>query len=55
MNWKWKGQTIYPYDAFYRRASERFGKGSIGGGNREPMIMEIFYENGYNNMSELQG
>ena len=32
MNWKWKGQTIYPYDAFYRRASERFGKGSIGGG-----------------------
>lgn len=31
MNWKWKGQTIYPYDAFYRRASERFGNGSIGG------------------------
>ena len=28
---------------------------TCGGGNREPMIMEIFYENGYNNMSELQG
>ena len=35
MNWKWKGQTIYPYEGFYRRASERFGKGSIGGGQMQ--------------------
>lgn len=51
MNWKWKGQTIYPYDAFYRRASERFGKGSIGGGQSRCVkcdddltILEVVYE-----------
>lgn len=32
MKLKWKSQTIEPYSAFHRRASERFGKGSIGGG-----------------------
>ena len=51
MNWKWKGQTIYPYDAFYRKASERFGKGSIGGGpsrcvkcDDDLTILEVVYE-----------
>ena len=32
MKWKWRTQYIAPYESFYRRASDRFGKGSIGGG-----------------------
>jgi hypothetical protein len=46
MNWNWKGQTIYPYEGFYRRASERFAKGSIGGGYDTMLVavMEIEYE-----------
>lgn len=28
----YKGQTIEPYESFYRTASERFFHGSIGGG-----------------------
>ena len=28
----WKGKPIEPYEAFYRRASERFFHGTVGGG-----------------------
>ena len=28
----YKGQTIEPYESFYRRASERFFHGTVGGG-----------------------
>ena len=45
MNWKWKGQTIYPYDAFYRRASERFGKGSIGGADARRRLLGLLQSN----------
>ena len=51
MNWKWRGQKIYPYESFYRRASEAFGKGSIGGGisrcvkcDDDLTILEVIYE-----------
>lgn len=47
----YKGQIIRPYESFYRNASERFGKGSIGGGQSRCVkcdddltILEVVYE-----------
>lgn len=31
----YKGQPIEPYESFYRRASERFFHGTVGGGIAE--------------------
>lgn len=33
----YKGQTIEPYEGFYRNASERFFHGTMGGGLVEPV------------------
>ena len=61
MNWKWRGQKVYPYESFYRRASEAFGKGSIGGGisrcvkcDDDLTILEVIYEQGSDNRICLQ-
>jgi hypothetical protein len=34
----YKGQTIEPYESFYRRASERFFHGTVGGGGRVDVL-----------------
>lgn len=36
MKMLYKSQIIIPYESFYRRASEGFCRGSIGGGLVEP-------------------
>lgn len=50
----YKGQTIEPYESFYRRASERFFHGTVGGGisrtckcDDDLTILEVVYENEY--------
>jgi len=47
----YKGQTIEPYESFYRRASERFFHGTVGGGisrtckcDDDLTILEVVYE-----------
>lgn len=52
MNWKWKGQTIYPYEGFYRTDTEKFFRGCIGEGisrackcDDSLTILEVVYEN----------
>lgn len=47
----YKGQTIKPYESFYRRASERFFHGTVGGGisrtckcDDDLTILEVVYE-----------
>lgn len=47
----YKGQMIEPYESFYRRASERFFHGTVGGGisrtckcDDDLTILEVVYE-----------
>jgi hypothetical protein len=46
----YKGQIIRPYESFYRRASERFFHGTVGGQSRcvkcddDLTILEVIYE-----------
>ena len=47
----YKGQIIEPYESFYRRASERFFHGTVGGGisrtckcDDDLTILEVVYE-----------
>ena len=47
----YKGQTIEPYESFYRGASERFFHGTVGGGisrtckcDDDLTILEVVYE-----------
>jgi len=47
----YKGQTIEPYESFYRGASERFFCGTVGGGisrtckcDDDLTILEVVYE-----------
>ena len=51
MKMLYKSQIIIPYESFYRRASEGFCRGSIGGGisrtckcDDDLTILEVVYE-----------